>query len=247
VTLGNGLERVPIISRNVPLLSKWDLTVWELEKPTFHMERYWKEHPGAEVDPFGLVAWPGSVVAAEQLVNHQELVQNKQVLVLGAGAGIEALVTARLGAGSVLATDNHPAALKLLEYGAKFSGYDNIIKTEFIDITSNMSLPICDLIIIADVLYNDKIATHVARRCEEARRLSCPPLILISDSQRFVHHFDTQLISRLIALNQSSVQWNLYNLNSFTGSGIMVDDDQTYDIKVRFMWIGKNTSVPNPR
>jgi predicted nicotinamide N-methyase len=212
------------------------------------MERYWEEHPGgADVDPFGLVTWPGSVVAAKQLMNNQDVVQNKRVVVLGAGAGIEALAAARLGARSVLATDNHPAALKLLEYGAKYSRYDNMIKTEYFDISSTVSLPVCDLIIAADVLYNDKIAAHVARRCEEARRLPCPPIILISDSQRFVHHFDNDLNSRLTAINQPPVQWKLYNLASFTGSGIMVDDDQTYDIKVHFMWIGKNELNDNPR
>jgi predicted nicotinamide N-methyase len=152
VTLGNGLEKVRIISRNIPLLSKWNITVWELEKPASYMERYWEEHPGgADVDPFGLVTWPGSVVAAKQLMNNQDVVQNKRVVVLGAGAGIEALAAARLGARSVLATDNHPAALKLLEYGAKYSRYDNMIKTEYFDISSTVSLPVCDLIIVADV------------------------------------------------------------------------------------------------
>jgi predicted nicotinamide N-methyase len=93
VTLGSGLEKVRIIvSQNVPLLSKWNITAWELEKPASHMEWYWEEHPGgADVDPFGLVTWPGSVVAAKQLMNNQDVAQNKRVVVLGAGAGIEAL------------------------------------------------------------------------------------------------------------------------------------------------------------
>jgi predicted nicotinamide N-methyase len=42
-----------------------------------------------ERDPFGVMVWPGSIVAAQEILNHLSSIENATVLVLGAGLGVE--------------------------------------------------------------------------------------------------------------------------------------------------------------
>ena len=51
------------------------------------------------------------------------------------------------------------------------------------DICSDEPLPECDIMIAADVLYNEHLAAHVANRCLEALRKD--KKVLLTDSQRF--------------------------------------------------------------
>jgi 2-polyprenyl-3-methyl-5-hydroxy-6-metoxy-1,4-benzoquinol methylase len=63
--------------------------------------------PGGAI---GSVVWRGAVVLCELLARRRALVAGRRVLELGAGVGLVALVAARLGAASVLATDAPGAA-----------------------------------------------------------------------------------------------------------------------------------------
>jgi predicted nicotinamide N-methyase len=296
-----------------------NITVWEWEKPAAVVETYWQvqqqgltltkndsqtkksnksssdEAPSMMLDPFGLVTWPGSVVAVQELLllQHQKpttfdkIFFNKTVLVLGAGVGVEAQAAARLGAARVLATDVHPTTLQLLHYGAVQAGWagveetsttihsnsssssttlppkKNIITTQLLDLFLPDEHPLpdnVDFILVADVLYNDQLADQVIQRCLEARRRSHhpPPVILISDSQRFVHTFESKMNDGLkslathpsnkttdsddkantLAPQYARVAWTSRRLPQFTGSGVCIDADQTYDVKARVMWIG---------
>jgi hypothetical protein len=38
--------------------------------------------------------------------------------------------------------------------------------------------------------------------------------------------------------SQSRVAWENRFLPEFTGSGVLIDGDQTYDVKARVLWIG---------
>jgi predicted nicotinamide N-methyase len=225
------------------------------------------------LDPFGLVVWPGSVIAAQEMLLQRQYIENKRILILGAGVGVEAQAAAQLGASYVLATDIHPTTIQLLRYGAQQSGYDHIIETAILDITAHdQKLPSnFDVIIIADVLYNDNLASHVAKRCVEVMSLNdsnssdvgnCDclehaPIIVISDSQRFANNFESELNhlieTTMLARRQQQatlppsmsnhshnhrVGWITRLLPKFTGSGVLIHDDQTYDVKARIMWIG---------
>lgn len=256
--LDDSRTSVRVASRIVPIAPEWNVTIWELEKVAAVVEKYW-DHDGFNhdnnkksqqqeqplLDPFGLVCWPGSVVAAQELMRHADrVVKNRRVLVLGAGVGIEAQAAAHLGATSVLATDIHPTVLRLLEYGSQQEGMDHIISTAFLDISNNSTdsqqpLPACDLMIVADVLYNDKLAAHVAWKCLQARSvLPVPPVILVTDSQQFVQNFEQDICSKMLSIGQPAVSWTKRDLLAFQGSGVMVDEDQTYDVHARIMWIG---------
>jgi len=152
------------------------------------------------LDPFGLVTWPGSIVAVRELRKHaKEVVRDKRVLLLGAGVGVEAQAAAILGARSVLATDIHPTTLQLLQYGAKQAGLDDRVETQLLDIAASSQtdpLPACDLMVVADVLYDDELAMQVIKRCVEAR-VSHNATVLVTDSQRFCHSFENELNRQL--------------------------------------------------
>jgi len=249
-----GLEKdkqAAIVSRSVPITDEWNITVWEWEKPSAVVETYWAAeqqglvltstgYPSRQklLDPFGLVSWPGAVVAAQEILHYGHLLAGKRVLVLGAGVGIETQAAAQLGAALVHATDIHPTTLKLLEYGARQAGLHRVIKTSILDIFSVEPLPEADVIICADMLYNEHLAAQVAKRCLEARQDDTPPLILISDSQQFVHKFEQDLNDKLASIGDPPVTWLSRWLPSFTGSGVAIDEDQTYSVKARVIWIG---------
>lgn len=249
-----------MICRTIPISSELNVTVTEWKEPAATINAYWEseqllpdklhdentlaakngeEMVGNGIDPFGLVLWPGAVVAAKELLQHDNFIKNKKILILGAGVGCEAQVAAYLCASTVLATDINPRTLQLLQYGAQLSGYGHKINTALFDIASNIPLSSFDFdfLLIADVLYNENLAYHVARRCEEAYLLETKPIILVTDSQRIVHSFENELNRRLVPIGHRPVQWNLRPLTNFTGSGVLIDGDQTYSVNARIIWI----------
>jgi predicted nicotinamide N-methyase len=230
--------------RVVPLTEKLTIKVWELEKTADIVENYWNEQSQQVVpkrqalDPFGLVSWPGAVLASHELVQNRDLVYGRTVLILGSGVGIEAQAAALLEASLVIAADVHPTTLELLAFGARDNGLERYISTELFDLASAAPLPRCDLLVAADLLYNDSIAAHVARRIVEARQQQqpSPPAVLVTDSQRFATKFDFDLCTRL----QESISWTSKLLPAFRGSGVSIDEDQVYDVSARVLWIGND-------
>ena len=186
---------------------------------------------------------PGSIIAARELYKQSKTaVENKRILILGAGVGLEAQAAAMLGAEYVLATDIHPTTLQQLEYGVlQESRIKNktIVQTQLFDIYSNSfsSYNEFDLLIIADVLYNKELATQVCYRIKEALRANPKIRILLTDSQRFVPSF-LQTLQECSLNTSQKLEWKEETLEQFTGSGVCIDEDQTYDIAVRTLWIG---------
>lgn len=184
--------------------------------------------------------WPGSILASREMELHKNNIKNKTVLVLGAGTGVEAQAAAMLGASKVIATDINKLTLKLLKYGADFAGLADIIDCREFDLFSKDKLPECDIVIAADILYNERLAAQVGVRCREIFEREPQPKLIVTDSQRF-HGTDF-----LIALNQerndaSKLCWGYHVLSNVTGSGVAIDGDQTYDVKTRMLSIGWNT------
>lgn len=205
------------------------------------------------LDPFGLMAWPGSVHAARQLCHHAiETVHGRHVVVLGAGVGVETQAAALLGARHVVSTDIHPTTLQQLQVGIdqekRIREKGIVVETQILDLFADATThPIptpCDLLIVADVLYNEQLAKQVCRRCAEALSKNPKIHILITDSQRFVPSFIDDLNNALEAVSSQKgesfqrVQWHVETMKQFTGSGVAIDDDQTYDVKVQHLWVG---------
>lgn len=228
----HSLPRGKIHPRTVPITDSWNITVFEFSETSELVNQYWnKKHGDNQLDPFGLVNWPGSVLAVHELLTFPDTIRDRSVLILGAGVGVEAQAAAHLGARSVLATDVHPTTLELLRYGAEHSNYT--ISTRILDIAclDEQRLPDSDVLIVADVLYNEELASHVIHRIVEARNRT----ILVADSQRFVPAFEGNLCETL----GYTVEWEPRYLEKFTGSGVLVDETQTYDIKGQILWINR--------
>ncbi|KAL7470633.1 hypothetical protein ACHAXS_010883 [Conticribra weissflogii] len=182
--------------------------------------------------------------------------KNATVLILGAGTGVEAQTAALLGAKKVVATDINQFTLRLLDYGAKRmverfrnvfgKSMDGVIEARYFDLFSEMSLPESDIIIAADVLYNPELATQVGRRIYEAISQNDKiPKLIVTDSQKF-HGTDflvevtelKELSSLLKERGLEQLQWEMRQLKQVCASGVLVDEDQTYDVDVRMICWG---------
>jgi predicted nicotinamide N-methyase len=262
ITLSSGND-ARLLSRTVEISDDWKITVWELEKPAEVVDRYWNvqalpvasEKASNErrnlLDPFGLVLWPGSVVAAQELKYQSQTVRNKSVLVLGGGVGVEAQALAELGAKHVLATDVHPTTLQQLKLGVEENAVirdSGVVDVAIFDLFSELSLPLpgAELIVVADVLYNEQLAMQVVSRLVEAWNRNPDIKILVTDSQRFVD-FMALLTKRFMEAVMNtpkttpSIRFTETTMDAFTGSGVCIDEDQTYAVKVRKFWIGLDT------
>ena len=259
------IGKVPIISRTIPVeikdrddvVKRLDVTVWEMDKPSDLIQEWWSiddsERSARVGDPFGVVMWPGSILAAKELMkqNIHQKIANATVLVLGAGTGVEAQTASLLGAKKVIATDINPLTLKLLEYGSeKDSRIGDAFEARYFDLFSDDALPNCDVLIAADVLYNTDLAMCVGRRLHEAIVRSfdqgdSPTKIIVTDSQQFHGTNFLEEVNELKDLNSlfkengwEHLKWETYKLNNVSGSGVLIDEDQTYDVDVRMICWG---------
>lgn len=251
------INNKPIISRTIPIAEDFSVTVWEIEKPSAMIEK-WIMHGSSgsiheeEKDPFGVVMWPGSIVAAQEMFNRRLTIQNATVLVLGAGLGVEVQTAVRIGARKVIATDINPFTLQLLQYGLERSNENNnsstVVETLLLDICSDdedeilkiIAVEEVDVVIVADVLYNERLAKCVGKHCWDIlNTVARPILLIVTDSQRF---HGTDFLKVLNSKNegvktQNLLQWKEVLLKNITGSGVLIDEDQTYDIKARMLCI----------
>ena len=258
------MGKVPIISRTIPIeikdrddVKRLDVTVWEMDKPSDLIQEWWSiedsERSARVGDPFGVVMWPGSILASKELMKqhiHQNIT-NATVLILGAGTGVEAQTASLLGAKKVIGTDINPLTLKLLEYGSeKDSRIGDAFEARYFDLFSDEALPECDILIAADVLYNPDLAMCVGRRLHEAIVRSfdqgdSPTKIILTDSQQFHGTNFLEEVNELKDLNSlfkengwEYLKWETYKLNNVSGSGVLIDEDQTYDVDVRMICWG---------
>lgn len=265
------LGKVPIISRNIPIEindqasgedKRLDVTVWEMDQPSDLIQEWWSideaERAARVGDPFGVVMWPGSILASREMMQQhyssplKSPIANATVLILGAGTGVEAQTAALLGAKKVIATDINPLTLKLLEYGAK--QHDEQIGDAFeclyFDLFSSDPLPPCDIIVAADVLYNADLAKQVGLRLHEAIVRSFdeglpPTKVIVTDSQKFHGTNFLEEVNELKELNAmfkednwKVLKWEKHQLENVCGSGVLVDEDQVYDVEVRMICWG---------
>ena len=106
-------------------------------------------------------------------------------------------------------------------------------ETSEFDIFSNQPLPDCDVVVAADILYNEQLAKQVARRCCEIFQLpeTNRPTLIVTDSQKF---HGTNFLN-LLKDEYPNLKWEERTLHNVTGSGILIEEDQTYDVKARIL------------
>lgn len=113
--------------------------------------------------PYGRVLWPSAAAAAEAA--SKLALAGRRVLELGAGCGLVSLACAAQGA-DVLATDIDDGALAWLARAAAMQGL--AVNTARFDVVADGALPAAELIVVADLLYEEHLARAVARRVNES-------------------------------------------------------------------------------
>ena len=121
--------------------------------------REWAELPDdggvewAPIAPYWAVLWRSGVALA-RAVERMDL-RGRRVIELGCGLGLPSLAAARAGA-EVLATDEDPEALELIELNAALNGVE--VRTgelDFRDHERRSGSPGFGLVLAADVLYEE--------------------------------------------------------------------------------------------
>lgn len=89
-------------------------------------------------------------------------------------------------------------------------------------------------------MYDAQLSQEgVCHRVFQALSLPNPPKVLVTDSQRF-HGTDfvPKLNQQFASSLDKPLEWEERKLESFTGSGVLIDEDQTYDVTARVLLIG---------
>lgn len=169
-----------------------------------------------ELDPFGVVLWPAADMLAE-LLSREDL-RGCATLELGCGTGLCSLVAASWGAARVIATDFNPATLELVSLAAARQQL-GVVEVRAFDVCSAEELPGgVDLLLAADVCYNEKIARALARRCKQASILGIR--CLVADSVNIARTF---LIEELGILGVEFAQETVSR--TFSGHAVSLDQD----------------------
>jgi predicted nicotinamide N-methyase len=95
------------------------------------------------------LCWGSGLGLARLLYQNPQWVRGRRVLDLGSGSGIVAIAAARNGARDVIACDNDPDALTATACNAAMNG----VTLTLIDALDELSTG-CDLVLMADVLYD---------------------------------------------------------------------------------------------
>ena len=96
-----------------------------------------------------------------------------------------------------------------------------------------------DLVLVADVLYNQELGMQVGRRIMELLNMAEDrrPGIIVTDSQRFHGTDFTPLLnSELDRVGRPLVEWEDREI-SVTTSGMLIEEDQTYNVTARVISI----------
>lgn len=168
------------------------------------------------LDPFGLVLWPGADALAELIASEVDMT-GLSVVELGCGTGLCSLVAASQGASKVLATDANPEPLELVAAAAAQQRL-TAVRTEVFNMCAGAArLPSSiDLVLAADVCYSDTIARALAARCAEASAAGVRSLV--TDSVNIARKEFARELTRLgVEFEQAGFA------RTFTGHAVSLD------------------------
>ena len=141
----------------------------------------------------GLQLWRGAFLLADFITARAEfLFRGKRVLELAAGTGFASLIAAKSGARDVLATDIDDV-LSLIRRNVAANDAEDVVKARPLDFFSdawkvalNTELRSADVVMAADVVYDEKITTAFldALRYVVNLRRENPPVFVLSVEKR---------------------------------------------------------------
>ena len=139
-----------------------------------------------EEPPFWAFCWGSGQALARYVLDHPDLVRDKDIVDLGTGSGIVALAAAHAGAKSVLALDRDAVSRCAAELNARQNG---------LSIESSGTAPEeWDLMLAADVLYETGLSTWLT---EDARRRG--PILLADPERTGTPRLDRPILARIEA------------------------------------------------
>lgn len=163
-------------------------------------------------DPYGAVLWPAASAVANHLLTAKDLIVNGKtlqemtILELGAGTGLVSIAAALGGVPKIMATDYESVPLQLLNFAASNLNLNedgsskditsmeenrreklSNIDTFLFDICNHdESLPLADLVVAADIMYEPTTGIAMAYRVVEALKAGSRVIVGCSPG-RYVH------------------------------------------------------------
>lgn len=144
---------------------------------------WWDRESGASgSNPYGAKLWPAALAIAEHLAAlPAPALQGLSVLELGCGNGLCSMAAAARGASRVVASDLSADALQLTREAVARQQLS--VETLQLDLGDrDTPLPPADLVIAADLLYDDTLAAYVATRVAEAVQRGS--WVIVGDARR---------------------------------------------------------------
>eukprot|EP01039_Chlorochromonas_danica_P011003 gene11003-12251_t len=146
--------------------------------------------PDSSIALYANYIWPGSIVLADYLVSHPEVVKDRAVLEFGAGTALPSLTSCRLGGKLVIATDfPDPIILENMRHLKELNQCSNLVvqphKWGDADSNDTQSLLLAnhgqgyDVILLAEVLWKDTYALHRSLLASVNRFLRRPDGIVL--------------------------------------------------------------------
>jgi predicted nicotinamide N-methyase len=118
-----------------------------------------------EAPPFWAFAWVGGQALARYVLDHPDLVRGRRVLDLASGSGLVAIAAARAGATAVIASDTDARSRTAIGLNAAANGVEVAVLGDVLDGQEELDV---DLVLAGDVFYEEPMARHVERFCDEA-------------------------------------------------------------------------------
>ncbi|MDD7936958.1 50S ribosomal protein L11 methyltransferase [Actinomycetospora lutea] len=118
-----------------------------------------------EAPPFWAFAWVGGQALARHVLDHPELVRGRRVLDLASGSGLVAIAAARAGAAAVIASDTDARSRAAISLNAADNDVEIAVVGDVLDADEELDV---DVVLAGDVFYEQPMARHVERFCDEA-------------------------------------------------------------------------------
>ncbi len=110
--------------------------------------------------PFWAIVWPGSRALAHWLLRNESQIRGARVLELGCGNGLTVIAAAAAGA-TAGGVDLCPEAVELSQITARLNGVEADFRCADVLVEGPDALADFDLILAADMLYDQKLAAQV--------------------------------------------------------------------------------------
>ena len=160
----------------------------------------------------GQKIWCGSVSLMEYLLDHPSLIENCNVIELGAGTGLAGMLSCKLDARKVWLTDNDETSLRHMASDCSINGVEAVVtKLDWFDFNisssefANLQPPL--RIIAGDVLYKHLLLQPFFSTASSLLE-SCPgsTMILSHVARAGVQHEEVQATARSVGLEVEEIE-----------------------------------------